>query len=161
MPKDGWEFSQRMAGRLNCKPDRYTGNPHEPPPGISLLELIVVIAILTVLTGLILPAVQKVRAAAARTQCQNNLRQIGLACHHYALQYDRFPPGYLEEDDGVLPSGIAPRIFDSVSPGCSSCCTIPAGGGRPSSYRSSSKPRSPTGSTFGGRPLPRRLRSSG
>lgn len=73
--------------------------------GFTLIELLVVIAIIAILIALLLPAVQSARESARRTQCRNNLKQIGLALHNYETTFGSFPPGFISRVTGPWPGG--------------------------------------------------------
>lgn len=96
---------------------------HPPRPAFTLIELLVVLGIIGLLVGLISAAVQAARQAAARADCQNRLRQIGLAAHQYHDAHRQLPPGTLTRGDGplymswltrLLPYLEQPALFDQA-----------------------------------------------
>lgn len=104
---------------MQTLPPIHPGARFERPTrnGITLMEVLVVISIMVVLASLVFPAVQAARAAAAKTQCQNNLRQIGLAIHNHVATHDCLPGGghaSLTLEDGGL--SLQPRAITGGEP---------------------------------------------
>jgi prepilin-type N-terminal cleavage/methylation domain-containing protein len=125
---------KRMQNQSRNRPQRTATS------GFTLIELLVVIAIIAVLIALLLPAVQQAREAARRTQCKNNLKQLGLSMHNFHDTFNKFPVGEYNDDHGqwgwtmyILPYFDQAPLYTLMTNGAadSNCMWLPPnmGGG--------------------------------
>jgi prepilin-type processing-associated H-X9-DG protein len=85
--------------------------------GLTMVEVIVILAVVVILVGLMIPAIRAAREAARRAQCTNNLKQIGVAIHNYQSTYEVMPASYVEWSTGDKGAGVPQALSPSGSPG--------------------------------------------
>jgi prepilin-type N-terminal cleavage/methylation domain-containing protein len=101
-PSLGGNSASRVSSQRS---GRGVAAPHDRSQGLTLVELLVTLAVISALVALLLPAVQSAREASRRVSCQNNLKQLGMALQSYHAAYGRFPPGNLGHRDSTAGSG--------------------------------------------------------